>query len=102
MQASDPGTGVFLNILKIFKEHFFYRTPLGDCFSSEFRCKQSLLWLGQDIPNTHEKIRKRQSFTEWCRCGKHGVMDTDVEYLSCSEVHVIERVLSLIEYEIRW
>ena len=24
----------------------------------------------QDIPNTREKLRKRQSITEWCRCGK--------------------------------
>ena len=24
----------------------------------------------QDIPNTLEKSRKRQSFTEWYRCGK--------------------------------
>ena len=24
----------------------------------------------QDISNTHEKSRKRQNVTEWCRCGK--------------------------------
>ena len=24
----------------------------------------------QDIPNTHEKLRKSQSVTEWCRYGK--------------------------------
>ena len=24
----------------------------------------------QDIPNTREKSRKSQSFTEWCRCEK--------------------------------
>ena len=29
---------------------------------------------GQDIPNTREKSRKNQSVTEWCRCGKLGVM----------------------------
>ena len=28
----DPGTGVFLSILRNFQEHLFYRTPLGDCF----------------------------------------------------------------------
>ena len=25
-------TGVFLSIFRNFKEHLFYRTPLGDCF----------------------------------------------------------------------
>ena len=24
----------------------------------------------EDIPNTREKSRKRQSVNEWCRCGK--------------------------------
>ena len=28
----DSGTGVFLWILRNFKEHLLYRTPLGDCF----------------------------------------------------------------------
>ena len=32
----------------------------------------------QGIPNTCEKSRKIQSFTEWCRCGKWGVIDTKV------------------------
>ena len=40
----------------------------------------------QEIPNTHEKPRKSQSVAEWCRCGKCGVMDTNVEYVSCSKV----------------
>ena len=30
----------------------------------------------QDIPNTREKSRKSQNVTEWCRCGKRGVMHT--------------------------
>ena len=38
----------------------------------------------QDIPNTRENLRKSQ--TEWCRCGKCGVMDTNIECLSCSKV----------------
>ena len=25
-----------------------------------------------DIPNTHEKSRKSQKVTDWCRCGKRG------------------------------
>ena len=40
----------------------------------------------QDIPNTHVKSRKCQSVSEWCRCGKFGIMDTNVECLSCGEV----------------
>ena len=28
----DPGTGVFLRILRNFQEHFFYGTPLDGCF----------------------------------------------------------------------
>ena len=43
----------------------------------------------QDIPNTREKSRKRQSLAEWCRCGKCGVMDANVEYLSCGEVETL-------------
>ena len=39
----------------------------------------------QDIPNTSEKLRKRQSVTEWCRCGKWDVMYTNIEYLSRGE-----------------
>ena len=35
----------------------------------------------QDIPNTHKKIKiKSQRDTEWCRCGKCGLMGTNVEY----------------------
>ena len=36
----------------------------------------------QDIRNTREKSRKSQTVTEWCRCGKCGVMDTNVECMS--------------------
>ena len=36
----------------------------------------------QDIPNMHEKWRKNQSITEWCRCEKWDVMHKNVEYLS--------------------
>ena len=43
----------------------------------------------QDIPNTREKSRKSQSVTEWCRCGKYGVMDTNVECLSCDEIQAL-------------
>ena len=40
----------------------------------------------QDIPNTRKKSRKSQSVSEWCRCGECGVMDTNVECLSCGKV----------------
>ena len=40
----------------------------------------------QDIPNTREKLRKSQSVTNWCRCGKHGEMDAYDECLSSCEV----------------
>ena len=43
----------------------------------------------QDIHNMHEKYRKSQSVTEWCRCGKWGVMYTNVEYLVCNEVEAL-------------
>ena len=43
----------------------------------------------QDIPNKREKSRKSQSVTEWFRCGKCGVMDTNVQSLSCSEVEAL-------------
>ena len=36
----------------------------------------------QDIPNSREKSRKSQSVTDWCRCGKCGVLETTVECLS--------------------
>ena len=36
------------------------------------------------IFNTREKSGKSQSVTEWCRCGECGVMDTNVEWLSCA------------------
>ena len=36
-----------------------------------------------------EKPRKSQSFTEWCRCGKWGVIHTYVECLSCDEVEAL-------------
>ena len=32
---------------------------------------------------------KSQSVTGWCRCGKSGVMDTNVECLSCGEVEAL-------------
>ena len=44
----------------------------------------------QDTSNTREKSRKSQSVTEWCRCWKFGVVDTNVECLSCSEVEAWE------------
>ena len=43
----------------------------------------------QDIPNTRKKTRKSQSVTEWCRCGKWGVMYTNVEYLRCGKVEAL-------------
>ena len=43
----------------------------------------------QDIPNTRKKSRKSQSVTEWCRCGECGVMDTNVECLSCGGVEAL-------------
>ena len=43
----------------------------------------------QDITNTRERSRKGQSDAEWCRCGKCGVMDTNIEYLSCREVEAL-------------
>ena len=43
----------------------------------------------QVVPNTCEKLRKSQSVTEGCKCGKCGVMETDIECLSCSEVKTL-------------
>ena len=40
----------------------------------------------QTIPNTHEKSRKSQSITEWCRCGEWGALHTNVVYLSCGKI----------------
>ena len=40
-------------------------------------------------PNKSERSRKSQSVTEWCRCGKWGVMHTNVEYLSYGEVEAL-------------
>ena len=45
----------------------------------------------QDIPNTHEKSITSQSVTEWCRCGKWGV----IRRWSFG-------ILSVIRYEMRW
>ena len=35
----DSGTGVFLRILRNFKERCFYRTLLGDCFLYELQLR---------------------------------------------------------------
>ena len=35
------------------------------------------------------KPRKSQIVTEWCRCGKCGVTDTDFECLSCGKVEAV-------------
>ena len=43
----------------------------------------------QDIPNSREKSRKSQSVTEWCRCGKCGVIDTNVECLNYGKVEAL-------------
>ena len=43
----------------------------------------------QDIPNMSEKSRKSQNVTEWCRCGKCGVMNTNAECLSCDKVEAL-------------
>ena len=44
----------------------------------------------QDTFNTREKSRKSHSVTEWCRCEKCGVMDTNVKCLSFGEVKALE------------
>ena len=36
-----------------------------------------------------EKSRRSKSATEWCRCGKCGVMHTNVESLSCREIEAL-------------
>ena len=41
----------------------------------------------QNIPNTREKSRKssrtkKKNVTALCRCGKRGIINTNVEYLS--------------------
>ena len=43
----------------------------------------------QDIPNTSEKPRETQNVTEWCRSRKCGLMDTNLECLSCGEVEAL-------------
>ena len=40
----------------------------------------------QDVRNTFEKSRKSQSIVECCRCGKWGVMHTNIELLICGEL----------------
>ena len=40
----------------------------------------------QGISNKREKSRKSQSVIEWYRCGKYGVMHTNVEYLNCAKL----------------
>ena len=44
------------------------------------------LYEEHDFANKHEKSRKNQTFSEWCKCGKCGVMDTNVECLNCHKV----------------
>ena len=41
----DPDPGVFLRILRNFKEHLFYRTPLDDCFCTLPRWKYARIRL---------------------------------------------------------
>ena len=42
----------------------------------------------QDIPKTREKS-KNQSATEWCRCGKYGVMGINIECLVYGEIKTL-------------
>ena len=42
------------------------------------------------IPNTREKKRKSQSVTWPCRCGKCGIMDTNVKSFSFCNVEALE------------
>ena len=41
------------------------------------------------MPNTHEKSIKNPCVTEWCRCEKLRVMDTNVKCLSCGKVEAL-------------
>ena len=43
----------------------------------------------QNIPNTCQKSRNVQIVTEWCRCGKLGVLHANVEYLSCKKIEAL-------------
>ena len=42
------------------------------------------------ISQTRMKSKKNQSVTKWCRCGKYGVMDTNVKRLCYLEVGALE------------
>ena len=44
----------------------------------------------QAISNTREISRKSESVTEWWTCEKCGVMNTDIECLSCGEVKALK------------
>ena len=46
-QKRDSGTGVFLQILRKFEEHSFYKAPPNGCFGlvSKFRLLQAFLLL---------------------------------------------------------
>ena len=56
----------------------------------------------QNILDTREKSRKSQSVTEWCRCGKCGVMDKNIKCLSCVEIETLRYLqLSVTRYDHR-
>ena len=62
----DSGTDVFLWILQNFKEHVFYITPLGDCFSvsQETVLNIQFFWQWQR-DNTMETTTERKPSFEW-------------------------------------
>ena len=81
------------NSLNFTANSYFSKIALSDVsiWASDFRCKQSFfLMINKDISNTWEKLKKKsQSITDSCRCGKCGIMDTNVECLSCDKVEVL-------------
>ena len=57
-QKLDPGTGVFLRILRNFSEHLFYGTPLDDCRSnSTMETTDQCVKYVQSLLN-HQKVSK--------------------------------------------
>ena len=87
------------NPLTISAKNFIIDPQICSKYASDFTCKRSLGWQRTNIPNTHEKSTKNQSVTEWCRCGKYGVMDKKCHFLPQSRSRGI---VWIIGYDIRW
>ena len=68
-------------------ETYKFSSTKASVWTTEFRCKLSLFYYY--LINPYEKSRINQFNTEWCGCGKCGVMDTNIKCLWCHKIKAL-------------